>query len=211
MSLLNISHPDTIPTLKTVWGEFLPWFQSKAVSIGADEYHGPEEDYNYYVIAMNDFIGKCGKRINIWATFPPRTGQSAPQIPTSVSIQHWAYAFDNPLEDYIKNNYSVINSDEMYYIVLKCCGYYRSINLDTVFAGNPATQGAWSPNIFSTSKASDNAPRAETLIEGAIAPMWNDRGANTSVYSEAYYAWRDGIPALGDKQWGGQLDKDPVQ
>lgn len=207
LSLLNISHPDTIPTLKTVWREFLPWFHSKVVSIGADEYHGPVEDYNNYVIAMNDFIGESGKRINIWATFPPRTSQSAPQIPTSVSIQHWAYVFDNPLEDYIKNNYSVINSDEMYYIVLKCCDYYGSIDLDTVFAGNPATQGAWSPYIFSKSKASDNPSRSEPLVEGAISPMWNDRGANTSVYSEAYYAWREGIPALGDKQWGGNLTK----
>ncbi|OAQ97582.1 hypothetical protein LLEC1_06201 [Akanthomyces lecanii] len=205
LSELNISHPDTIPTLKTVWSEFLPWFHSKVVSIGADEYHGPVEDYNNYVIAMNDFIAKSGKRINIWGTFPPRTSQSAPQIPTSVGIQHWTFSADNPLQDYISKNYSVINSDEMFYIVLKCCFYFPSVPLGTVFGGNPATKGAWSPNIFSTSTASNNAPRSEPLIEGAIAPLWNDRGANTSVYSEAYYAWREGIPALGDKQWGGNM------
>lgn len=38
LSLLNISHPDTIPTVKSIWKTFLPWFQSKIVSIGADEY-----------------------------------------------------------------------------------------------------------------------------------------------------------------------------
>ncbi|KAM3527390.1 hypothetical protein MY4038_006373 [Beauveria bassiana] len=210
-SLLNISHPDTIPTLKTVWKEFLPWFHSKVVSIGADEYHGPVTDYNNYVIAMNDFIGKAGKKIKIWATFPPGKSQASNQIPTNVSIQHWSYSFDNPLNDYIKNNYSVTNSDEMYYVVLKCCYYYRSINLNTVFGGDPATGGAWYPNIFSAKKASDNAVRSERLLEGAIAPLWNDRGANTSVYSEAYYAWRDGIPALADKQWGGNLTRDQFQ
>ena len=38
LSLLNITHPDTIPTMKTIWKTFLPWFQSKTICIGADEY-----------------------------------------------------------------------------------------------------------------------------------------------------------------------------
>jgi len=35
--------------------------------------------------------------------------------------------------------------------------------------------------------------------------MWNDDGPNATSYIEAYYALRDGLPALGDKQWGGDL------
>ena len=38
LDLLNISYPDTIPTVETIWDVFLPWFQSKTVEIGADEY-----------------------------------------------------------------------------------------------------------------------------------------------------------------------------
>lgn len=38
MSLLNISNPNTIPTMQTIWKVFLPWFHSKTVHIGADEY-----------------------------------------------------------------------------------------------------------------------------------------------------------------------------
>lgn len=38
IDLLNISYPDTIPTMKTIWDTFLPWFHSKVVHIGADEY-----------------------------------------------------------------------------------------------------------------------------------------------------------------------------
>jgi hexosaminidase len=38
LSLLNISQPETIPTMKTIWETFLPWFHSKVVHIGADEY-----------------------------------------------------------------------------------------------------------------------------------------------------------------------------
>lgn len=40
---------------------------------------------------------------------------------------------------------------------------------------------------------------------GSIVPLWNDYGANATVYSEAYYAWRRSLPALADKQWGGNL------
>lgn len=38
ISLLNISNPDTIPTAQAIWKTFLPWFHSKTVHIGADEY-----------------------------------------------------------------------------------------------------------------------------------------------------------------------------
>lgn len=72
ISLLNITHPETIPTMKTIWSIFLPWFYSKTVSIGADEYMGPESDYNSFVNEMDSFIGMAsGKSIRIWGTFPP--------------------------------------------------------------------------------------------------------------------------------------------
>ena len=45
---------------------------------------------------------------------------------------------------------------------------------------------------------------------GEISALWNDYGSNATVYSEAYYAWRRGIPALADKQWGGNLTADEL-
>ncbi|GJN74007.1 hypothetical protein PLICBS_008091 [Purpureocillium lilacinum] len=209
VSQLNISHPDTVPTVQTIWKEFLPWFHSKVVSIGADEYRGPKDDYKKFVNIMDRFIREeSGKSIRIWGTFPPQKGKpSNNEISPNVSIQHWAYSFDNPLNDYIKNNYSVVNSDEMFYIVLKTRYYSRTVNTSITFQGDPSTHGPWYPYIFSLKNATNNPPRDEPLVQGAIAPLWNDRGPSASVYSEAYYAWRDGIPALADKQWGGSLTK----
>lgn len=207
LSLLDISHPDTIPTMKSIWKTFLPWFHSKAVSIGADEYKGPEEDYKNFVNTMASFISaESQKDVRIWGTFPP----NGPSITNSdifsnVTIQHWSYLFDNPYQDYIKRNYSVINSDEMFYIVMKDGPYGRQVNTSITFHGNPDGNGAWYPHIFSLNDTTNNPQRDHELIQGAITPLWNDHGANTSVYSEAYYAWRDGIPALADKQWGGEL------
>lgn len=211
LSLLNISHPETIPTMKTIWGEFLPWFHTKVVSIGADEYTGPSTDYNDFVNAMASYIGgESGKFIRMWGTFPPVYNGTYNNIYRNVSVQHWQYFEDNPYYDYILNNYSVVNSNDDYYIVNKWApagGYLNHINLTKTFYGTPPDRSYWRPYVFDQSNATNNPAESEPLVLGSIVPMWNDYGANTSVYSEAYYAWRDGIPALADKQWGGNLSE----
>ncbi|KAF2645235.1 glycoside hydrolase, catalytic core [Massarina eburnea CBS 473.64] len=210
LSLLNISNPDTIPTMKTVWSEFLPWFHTKTVSIGADEYTAEVNDYNIFVNAMADHIHTTSnKSTRIWGTFPPVYNDSHYiNIYKNVSVQHWEFFEDNPLYDYIRNNYSVLNSDDTYYTVAKWSGSYpQKVNVSTTFIGNPSTPGGgpWYPYIFDTKNASNNPEPDEPLVLGSIVPLWNDYGANATVYSEAYYTWREGIPALADKQWGGNL------
>ncbi|KAK2608243.1 hypothetical protein N8I77_006867 [Diaporthe amygdali] len=211
LSLLNISHPETIPTMKTIWGEFLPWFHTKVVSIGADEYTGPSADYNTFVNAMASYVGgESGKFIRIWGTFPPVYNDTYNNIYQNVSVQHWEFFEDNPYFDYILNNYSVVNSNDDFYIVNKWApagGYLNHINLTKTFYGTPPDASYWRPHVFDQKNASQNPPESNPFVLGSIVPMWNDYGANTSVYSEAYYAWRDGIPALADKQWGGNLSE----
>jgi hexosaminidase len=209
LSLLNISHPDTIPVMKTTWSTFLPWFHTKTVHIGADEYTAGVNDYNIFVNEMADHIMTVSnKSTRIWGTFPPNYKQPGYiNIYKNVSIQHWEFFEDNPLYDYIRNNYTVLNSDDTFYVVNKWSGSYpQKVNIGRTFNGNPNTGGGlWYPNIFDRSNSSNNPPRNEPLVLGEIAPLWNDFGPNSSVYSEAYYAWREGIPALADKQWGGNL------
>lgn len=129
-------------------------------------------------------------------------------INKSVSIQHWDFSDDNPLFQYIRNGYSVVNSDDSFYIVNKYSGGFpQTLNLTRIFHGAP-DGSAYAPNIFDLTNATNNPPRNEPLVQGHIAALWNDYGPNTSVYTEAYYAWRDDLPALADKQWGGQLTED---
>ncbi|KAF2475017.1 glycoside hydrolase, catalytic core [Lindgomyces ingoldianus] len=209
LSLLNISNPETIPTMKTVWSTFLPWFHTKTVHIGADEYTAEVNDYNIFVNAMADHIHtESNKTIRIWGTFPPNYTQPGYiNIYRNVSVQHWEYFEDNPLYDYIRNKYTVLNSDDTFYVVNKWSGSYpQMVSITKTFNGNPATNnGTWYPYVFDTHNSSNNPVRSEPLVLGEIAPLWNDYGANTSVYTEAYYAWQEGIPALADKQWGGDL------
>lgn len=125
-----------------------------------------------------------------------------------MSIQHWEYFEDNPYYDYILNNYSVVNSDDRVYIVTKYSSSYpQSLNQTFIFEGNPEG-GAWSPYIFDSTNSTNNPKRDNPYVLGHIAPQWNDYGANASTYLEAYYSWRDGLPALADKQWGGKISRE---
>ncbi|GAP89727.1 putative glycoside hydrolase [Rosellinia necatrix] len=206
LSLLNISHPDTIPTMKTIWRTFFDWFDSKTVHIGADEYTGEVSEYNRFVNEMAQFIRDEGnKSVRIWGTFPPKPEYDN-NIDTNVSIQHWEFFEDNPLYDYIENDYSVVNSDDTFYIVSKWSeSYPQKINVTKTFHGDPASGGPWRPHIFDTKNSTNNPARSNKAVLGAVAPLWNDFGPNATVCGETYYAWREGIPALADKQWGGTL------
>ena len=206
-TLLNISYPDTIPTLKTIWDTFLPWFHSKTVHIGADEYSRSEiSEYNSYVNTMYGFIQeRASKNIRIWGTFPPNTISDETNINANVSIQHWEFFEDNPYFDYIKNGYSVLNSDDAFYVVNKWSGSYpQSLNITRVFHGAP-DGGPYAPNIFDTSNSTNNPDRDNPFVLGHVAALWNDFGPNATSVIEAYYALRNGLPALGDKQWGGGM------
>jgi hexosaminidase len=203
-TMLNLTHHETMPTLKMIWKTFLPWFHSKTVHIGADEYSADHiPDYTRYVNEISRFIKQnSNKHARIWATFIPGKGGNTNK---DVAIQHWAPYESNPLFDYINSGYQVLNSDFAIYVVPKWSPYFKqSLDLSLIFNGNPLG-GAFSPNIFDRTNATRNPPRNHRAIIGHIAPLWNDWGRTASTYLEAYWSWRDGLPALADKQWGGNI------
>lgn len=152
------SHPDTIPTMKTIWQTFLPWFHSKTVHIGADEYDSSlADDYITFVNTMSDFIQESGRDIRIWGTYEPGTID----ISRNITIQHWAQWERNPYWFFMKNGYKVLNSDDSFYIVGKWSGSYpQELNLTRIFNGNPAG-GAWAPYVLDVNNVTNNAPRDE--------------------------------------------------
>ncbi|KAJ5738452.1 hypothetical protein N7493_001607 [Penicillium malachiteum] len=208
LSMLNISHPDTIPTMKTIWGTFLPWFHSKVVHIGADEYEsGLVADYTRFVNEMNTFIQEetAGtKSMRIWGTFTPEEGAN---VSTSVSIQHWEVFEDLPYYDYIENGYHVLNSDDYVYLVGGWSGSYPQVLTETKIFDGPYGH-AYSPIIFDATNKTDNPARNNSLVVGEAAALWNDYGPNSTTVLSAYYSWRVALPALADKQWGGDITAD---
>lgn len=165
------------------------------------------EEYTLLVNSLNTFIrNSSGKSVRIWGTFPPSA--NATNVDKTVSVQHWEFFEDNPLYDFIRNGYDVVNSDDAHYIVAKWSGSYaQQLNLTRIFHGAPGG-GPYAPNIFDMTNATNNPARDDPGVLGHVAAQWNDYGPNATVYSEAYYDWRDGLPALADKQWGGALLED---
>lgn len=207
ISMLNLSHPETLPTVQSIWENFLPWFYSDTVHIGADEYDSDFIDvYIDFVNNMHEFMSVQSppRKMFSWGTFPRELGQT--DINKDVTIQHWTGSMDNALPDYLNKGFNMVNSDDTFYIVGKSAvsSYSRYLNLTHIFAGNPAG-GAYAPNIFDSKNATNNPPRDHPGIVGHIVAQWNDLGPNATTVSEAYYAWRDALPGLADKQWGGDL------
>ncbi|KAJ5542739.1 hypothetical protein N7535_005163 [Penicillium sp. DV-2018c] len=204
--LLNLTHPDTVPLMKSIWAEFLPWFHTKEVHIGADEYDATlADDYVNFVNEMAHFVKETsGKSVRIWGTYEP----SNITIDKDVVIQHWQYGQSDPV-DLARNGYQVINSEDWWaYMSLKSnhvpitpAPYPQFFNNTRVinFADRPGWQ--WTPELFNPVNTTEQ-PDAKA-VPGALLAAWNDSGPDATTQLEAYYAIRDGIPVVASRAWSG--------
>ncbi|KAI0515173.1 putative beta-N-hexosaminidase [Xylaria bambusicola] len=207
--LLNLTHPDSIPTVKRIWEEFLPWFQSKEVHIGADEYDSTlADDYISFVNELSVFVNSTSaKRVRIWGTYEPSTTAT---IDSSVIIQHWQYGQSDPVELY-NSGYDLINTEDWWaYMSIKNdhmpilpAPYPQFFNGTRVlnFAGCSGWQ--WEPALFNPVNTTEQLPAGAAENKGAILAAWNDNGPDASTQLEAYYAMRRGIPLAGARAWSG--------
>ncbi|KAI0756176.1 glycoside hydrolase [Daedaleopsis nitida] len=179
---LNLSHPDTVPTIKSIWDEFLPWFSASEVSIGADEYDSAlANDYISFVNEMSSYIrSKSGKTIRIWGTNEPSTTMS---VSTNITIQHWNFPGDDIPVRLMSEG-------------------YRELDQDLLWAGAPGGQG-WAPNIFSPTDASNNTRADAPNLRGAIFALWNDWGNNATTELEIYYQLARSAAVFAEKAWAG--------
>lgn len=207
--LLNLSHPEAIPTVKRIWSEFLPWFSTKEVHIGADEYDSTlADDYIKFVNEMSSFIqSTSNKTIRIWGTYEPSENLT---ISKDVIIQHWQYGQSDPIQLYT-DGYSLINSEDWWaYMSLKNdhmpinpAPYPQFFNTTRVlnFADEPGWQ--WTPADFNPVNTTQQLPAGARGNKGAILAAWNDNGPDATTQLEAYYAMRAGIPLVAARAWSG--------
>ncbi|KAF2185879.1 glycoside hydrolase family 20 protein [Zopfia rhizophila CBS 207.26] len=207
--LLNLSHPDSVPTVKSLWAEFLPWFQTKEVHIGADEYDPTlADDYINFVNEMSDFVNSTsGKRIRIWGTNEPSKNFT---ISKDVIIQHWQYGQSDPVQ--LQNDgYQLVNSEDWWaYMSLKNdhtpilpAPYPQFYNTTRTmnFADAPGWQ--WEPSLFNPVNTTKQLKPGASGNKGAILAAWNDNGPDATTQLEAYYAMRAGIPVVAARSWSG--------
>ncbi|KAK7951505.1 uncharacterized protein PG986_007233 [Apiospora aurea] len=214
--LLNLTHPESIPTVREIWAEFLPWFQTKEVHVGADKYDSTlADDYITFVNEMATFVNEtAGKRIRVWGTDEPSGNLT---ISKDVIIQHWQYGQSDPVQ-LQKAGYDILNSEDWWaYMSLKndhapilpapYPQFYnetRSVN----FADQEGWQ--WQPALYNPVNTTEQLLDDASGNKGAILAAWNDNGPDATTQLEAYYAMRRGIPLVAARAWSGargaQLD-----
>lgn len=207
--LLNLTHPDAIPTVKSIWAEFLPWFQTKEVHIGADEYDSKlADDYITFVNTMSDFVkSTSGKRIRIWGTNEPSKNLT---INKDIVIQHWQYGESDPLQ-LQKDNYTLINSEDWWaYMSLKNdhtpilpAPYPQFYNVTRTMNFANVNGWQWDPSLFNPVNTSMQLQPGAKVNKGAILAAWSDNGPDATTQLEAYYAMKEGIPVVAARAWSG--------
>ncbi|OJD34022.1 beta-n-acetylhexosaminidase [Diplodia corticola] len=208
--LLNLSHPEAIPTVKRIWSEFLPWFHTKEVHIGADEYDSTlADDYIGFVNEMSSFIqSTSNKTIRIWGTYEPSENLT---ISKDVIIQHWQYGQSDPVQLH-DEGYHLINSEDWWaYMSLKNdhmpinpAPYPQFFNTTRVFNFADKPDWQWTPADYNPVNTTQQLPAGARANKGAILAAWNDNGPDATTQLEAYYAMRQGIPLVGSRAWSGR-------
>jgi hexosaminidase len=205
--LLNLSHPETIPLVKSIWTEFLPWFHTKEVHIGADEYDSTlADDYISFVNEMSRFIHQFyQKSIRIWGTYEPSDIRS---IDKNITIQHWQYGQSDPVQ-LAQTGYQIINSEDWWaymslknnHVPISPAPYPQFFNNARVLNFADIEGWQWSPQLFNPVNKTEQ-PESKA-VRGAIMAAWNDNGPDATTQLEAYYAIRNGIPVVGSRAWSG--------
>ncbi|KAI1343730.1 glycoside hydrolase family 20 protein [Xylariaceae sp. FL0016] len=209
--LLNLTHPEAVPTVRAIWAEFLPWFASKEVHIGADEYDAAlADDYIDFVNGMAAWVSETTageKRVRIWGTYEPSDDRA---ISKEVVVQHWQYGQSDPVALQAEG-YDVVNSEDWWaYMSLKNdhtpilpAPYPQFFNESRVlnFAGRGGWQ--WTPALFNPENVTEQLADGARGNKGAILAAWNDNGPDATTQLEAYYAMRRGIPLVGARAWSG--------
>ncbi|KAI0145276.1 glycoside hydrolase family 20 protein [Xylariaceae sp. FL1272] len=209
--LLNLTHPDSIPTVKAIWTEFLPWFQTKEIHIGADEYDSTlADDYIHFVNEMSDWVNSTsGKKVRIWGTYePPSTPDLA--ISKDVVIQHWQYGQSDPVQ-LSTDGYGFLNTEDWWaYMSLKNdhmpilpAPYPQFFNETRVLNFGGQSDWQWSPELVNFQNLTEQVSPDVKGLKGAFLAAWNDNGPDASTQLEAYYAIRRGIPLVGARSWSG--------
>ncbi|KAK2928964.1 Beta-hexosaminidase [Fusarium oxysporum f. sp. vasinfectum] len=208
--LLNLTHPETLPTVQSIWEEFLPWFKTKEVHIGADEYDAElADDYITFVNKMSRFINSTtNKRSRIWGTHEPSKRNQT--IDKNVIIQHWQYGQSDPVQ-LVKDGYDVINSEDWWaYTSLKNdhmpilpARYPQFFNESRVFNFADKEEWQWTPADFNPVNTSLQLKSDEKRLRGATLAAWNDNGPDATTQLEAYYSMRRGIAVVGGRAWSG--------
>ena len=195
--MLDLGNPATYSFLYSIWNEFLPWFDTTQVDIGADEYALSDANhYRQFVNTLDDFFKGKGKSVRMWGSLT-RLGGNV-QVHTDITIDVWDNRWANPVE-MVKEGFHIINmNDNLLYIVPKA-GYFHDY-LDTQFLFEQ-----WEPNIFSFSQPVMNLSPDNPHLLGGMFAEWNDKLGSVVSDSDVHARVKPAMQTLSEKLWSGTV------
>ena len=192
---LDLANPKTYTFLNSIWDEFLPWFDSPQIDIGADEYTiSNANQYRQFINTYDSYLKKKGKSVRMWGTLTWMTGSVA--VNNDIVTDIWDNQWANPL-DTVQQGFQIINAnDNILYIVPKA-GYFHDY-LDTKLLYEQ-----WEPNIFSFYHPNlDLNPNDPHLLGGMFAE-WNDMLGKVVSDADVDARVKPAMQVLSDKMWSG--------
>ena len=191
---LNLGLPETQTFLNSVWGEFIPWFTSPHVHIGADEYSSDKAahaDYKKYINQTAAFIKSRGKRVRMWGGL--KVGGGAEGVDRDIVVNLWYPGYHDP-KDAVKEGYNLINTQDGYLYIVPFAGYYYQF-LNTQFL-----YSTWMPYTFDNESFDPSDPH----ILGGMFAVWNDKVGYPYSAEDVHELVQPAMPTLAEKLWSGQ-------
>ncbi|MBX5458842.1 MAG: family 20 glycosylhydrolase [Thermogemmatispora sp.] len=191
---LNLANPATMGFVENLWSEFLPWFSSSQVHIGADEYALNDADrYRTFVNRLAAFLSSKGKTVRMWGSLSLMKSHVA--ISRNIVLDIWNNRWANPVQ-MVREGFQVINmNDNLLYIVPRAGYYHDYLDTKTLYT-------RWQPFIFDLSNPRLNLAPNDPHLLGAMFALWNDK---LNVVSDAQIDDRiePAVRVLSQKLWSG--------
>ncbi len=198
-SYLDVTNPETVKLMKSIFDEFIPLFDASDIHIGTDEYRRGSaskeewailgEGFRKYINIMNKYIReKHGKTVRIWSGWEHMPGKTQPD--TNIIIDMWVSS-DAAAKS--KLGYKYINSNHGRTYIVPGAGYYG--------VSNGGLYNGWTPAVFTGKKDKDPSPDDPNLLGGKLH-VWNDMGPNGYTMYEIAQLAVPTLYVMSEKMWG---------
>jgi hexosaminidase len=192
---LDLGNSNTYTFMNAIWNEFLPWFDTKQVNIGEDEYALSDADkYRQFININNAYLKHKGKTAQMWGSLTKM--KSNVKVDTDIVTDVWNNQWANPV-DMVKQGFQIINANDKLLYIVPRAGYYHDY-LDTQLLYEK-----WEPYIFDLSNPALNLSPNDPHLLGGMFAEWNDKLGSVVSDADVYNRVKPAMQALGNKMWCG--------
>ncbi|KAJ2104223.1 hypothetical protein GGI09_000228 [Coemansia sp. S100] len=197
---LDLGNQEVWTFIEDLWTEFVGWFDSSEISIGADEYDATKGDLaRKFVNHFHDYFAtNFNRTIRMWGSDVKLPGTI--EINKSIHTDHWDWTYSNPV-DLVKRGHKVsnLNAPDVY-MVPRSQSYWDYIDDKKIY-------DLWLPHIFDIldrTNSSRNLSPNEPLLTGGGFANWNDFLSESVTRVELYDRVSKTAGAFAEKLWAGE-------